>query len=221
MSAASRAPQCSNRANRTSRPHRTRTTRARSRATLLAAGTAALALALAACGSGGTSGGSGRSNFITGSDGIATVKKGDRKPAPDLSGTTIDGKPLDVASYKGKVVVLNVWGSWCSPCRAEAPNLVKVAKDTAAEGVQFVGINTRDTSTQPAQKFETSYGVPYPSLYDPTGKLMLRFKKGTLNPQAIPSTLVIDRDGNIAARALQALSEEKLRKMLDPVVAEK
>ncbi|MEU5092154.1 TlpA disulfide reductase family protein [Streptomyces sp. NPDC021356] len=221
MSAASRAPQCSNRANRTSRPHRTRTTRARGRAALLAAGTAALALALTACGSGGTSGGSGKSNFITGSDGIATVKKGDRKPAPDLSGKTIDGKQIDVASYKGKVVVLNVWGSWCAPCRAEAPNLVEVAKDTAAKDVQFVGINTRDTSTQPAQEFEKSYGVPYPSLYDPTGKLMLRFKKGTLNPQAIPSTLVIDRDGKIAARALQALSEEKLRKMLDPVLAEK
>ncbi|MYR62283.1 redoxin domain-containing protein, partial [Streptomyces sp. SID625] len=176
---------------------------------------------LTACGSGGTSGGSGNTNFITGSDGIATVKKGDRKPAPELSGKTIDGKELDLASYKGKVVVLNVWGSWCSPCRAEAPNLVKVAGDTAAKGVQFVGINTRDTSTQPAQQFEKSYAVPYPSLYDPTGKLMLRFRKGTLNPQAIPSTLVIDRDGNIAARALQALSEEKLRKMLAPVLAEK
>ncbi|WP_306190041.1 TlpA disulfide reductase family protein [Streptomyces sp. MK5] len=221
MSVVSRAPQCSNRANRTSAPHRTRTTRVRRRTTLLAAGAAALALALSACGSGGTSGGSGNTNFITGSDGIATVKKGDRKPAPDLSGRTIDGKQLDIASYKGKVVVLNVWGSWCAPCRAEAPNLVKVAKDTAGKGVQFVGINTRDTSTQPALAFEKRYGVPFPSLYDPSGKLMLRFKKGTLNPQLIPTTIVVDRDGNIAARALQALSEEKLRKMLDPVVAEK
>ncbi|GHE86647.1 TlpA family protein disulfide reductase [Streptomyces spiralis] len=221
MSVVSRAPQCSNRANRTSAPHRTRTTRVRGRTTLLAAGTAALALALSACGSGGTSGGSGNTNFITGSDGIATVKKGDRKPAPDLSGQTIDGKQLDIASYKGKVVVLNVWGSWCAPCRAEAPNLVKVAKDTAGKGVQFVGINTRDTSTQPALAFEKRYGVPFPSLYDPSGKLMLRFKKGTLNPQLIPTTIVVDRDGKIAARALQALSEEKLRKMLDPVVAEK
>jgi thiol-disulfide isomerase/thioredoxin len=221
MSAASRAPQCSNRANRTSRPHRTRTARARGRAALLTAGTAAAALVLTACGSGGTSGGSGNTHFITGSDGIATVKKSERKPAPDLSGKTIDGKQLDLASYKGKVVVLNVWGSWCSPCRAEAPNLVKVAKETAPQGVQFVGINTRDTSPQPAQQFEKSFGVPYPSLYDPVGKLMLRFKKGTLNPQLIPTTLIIDRDGKIAARALQALSEEKLRKMLDPVVAEK
>ncbi|MEU6098451.1 TlpA disulfide reductase family protein [Streptomyces sp. NPDC047079] len=210
MSAACRAPQRLNR------------TRSRSRrAALATAGAAAAALVLSACGSGGTSGGSGNTNFITGKDGIATVEKGERAAAPDLSGTTIDGKKLDVADYKGKVVVINVWGSWCPPCRAEAVNFVTVAKDTADKGVQFVGINTRDTSTEPARAFEKEFGVTYPSLYDPTGRLMLRFKKGTLNPQAIPSTLVLDRDGKIAARTLQPLSEEKLREMLDPVVAEK
>ncbi|MEW1648515.1 MULTISPECIES: TlpA disulfide reductase family protein [unclassified Streptomyces] len=195
--------------------------RARSRAVLSTAGVAAAALVLSACSSGGTSGGSGNTNFITGSDGIATVKKGDRQAAPDLSGKTIDGKTLNTADYKGKVLVVNVWGSWCSPCRAEADNLVQVAKATADKDVQFVGLNTRDTSTEPAVAFEKKYAVPYPSLYDPTGRLMLRFKKGTLNPQAIPSTIVIDRDGKIAARALQALSEDKLREMLDPVIAEK
>ncbi|WP_406458831.1 TlpA family protein disulfide reductase [Streptomyces sp. NBC_01622] len=195
--------------------------RARSRAVLSTAGVAVAALVLSACSSGGTSGGSGNTNFITGSDGIATVKKGDRQAAPDLSGKTIDGKTLDTADYKGKVLVVNVWGSWCSPCRAEADNLVQVAKATAGKGVQFVGLNTRDPETEPAVAFEKKYDVPYPSLYDPTGRLMLRFKKGTLNPQAIPSTIVIDRDGKIAARTLQALSEEKLREMLDPVIAEK
>ncbi|MFE9604646.1 TlpA family protein disulfide reductase [Streptomyces hokutonensis] len=195
--------------------------RARSRAVLSTAGVAVAALVLSACSSGGTSGGSGNTNFITGSDGIATVKKGDRQAAPDLSGKTIDGKTLDTADYKGKILVVNVWGSWCSPCRAEADNLVQVAKATAGKGVQFVGLNTRDPETGPAVAFEKKYGVPYPSLYDPTGRLMLRFKKGTLNPQAIPSTIVIDRDGKIAARTLQALSEEKLREMLDPVIAEK
>ncbi|MFE9131786.1 TlpA family protein disulfide reductase [Streptomyces sp. NPDC007148] len=211
MSAARRTPQ---------RLNRTRD-RSRRRAALATAGAAVSALVLSACGSGGTSGGSGNTNFITGKDGIATVKQGQRSAAPDLSGSTIDGKQLDVADYKGKVVVINVWGSWCPPCRAEASNFVKVAKDMEGKGVQFVGINTRDTSTQPARAFEKQYGVTYPSLYDPTGKLMLRFAKGTLNPQAIPSTLVIDREGKVAARTLQALSEDKLRGMLAPVVAEK
>ncbi|MEU2726611.1 TlpA family protein disulfide reductase [Streptomyces griseoviridis] len=207
MSAASRAPLRS----------------PRSRAALLSAVAAAAALTLTACGSGGTSGGSGDTNFVTGADGVATAKKGERADAPDLSGETVDGGQLDVDDYRGKVVVINVWGSWCPPCRAEAKNFETVyqdVKDTGA-GVQFVGINTRDTSTGPARAFEKEYGVSYPSLYDPTGKLMLRFKKGTLNPQAIPSTLIIDRQGRIAARTLQALSEEKLRAMLAPVLAEK
>ncbi|MGW1026685.1 TlpA family protein disulfide reductase [Streptomyces sp. NPDC002577] len=209
MSAASRAPQRSNR------------TRNRSRAVLLTAVAAVAALTLSACGSGGTQGGSGNTNFVTGTDGIATVKKGERTAAPKLDGKTLEGAELDVADYKGKIVVLNVWGSWCPPCRAEAPGFVKVAKDTAAQGVQFIGINTRDTSTGPAKEFEKNYGVTYPSLYDPTGKLMLRFPKGALNPQAIPSTVVIDREGKIAARSLSPLSEEKLRSMLKPLIAEK
>ncbi|CAL9493981.1 Thiol-disulfide oxidoreductase ResA [Streptomyces sp. enrichment culture] len=210
MSAASRAPLRSNRA----------TARVRRRAAL-GAGAAVAALLVSACGSGGTSGGGGDTHFITGSDGIATVGKGERADAPDLSGETVDGKQLDVDDYKGKVVVLNVWGSWCPPCRAEAKNFQKVYEDVKDQGVQFVGINTRDTSIGPARAFEEEYGITYPSLYDPTGKLMLRFEKGTLNPQAIPSTLVIDRDGRIAARTLQALSEEKLRSMIEPVLAEK
>ncbi|MBG0853345.1 TlpA family protein disulfide reductase [Streptomyces spinoverrucosus] len=196
--------------------------RARSRTALLAtSGAAVAALLLSACGSGGTSGGGGDTNFVAGADGIDTVDQGERTAAPDLSGKTIDGRQLDVADYKGKVVVLNVWGSWCGPCRAEAKNLETVYQDTKDQGVQFVGINTRDTSTGPALAFEKEFGVTYPSLYDPTGKLMLRFEKGTLNPQAIPSTLVIDRDGKVAARTLQPLSEEKVREMLDPVLAEK
>ncbi|WP_432189340.1 TlpA family protein disulfide reductase [Streptomyces sp. Tue6028] len=198
------------------RPNRTR-----SRVALLAAGAAVAALVLSACTSGGTSGGAGNTNFVAGKNGVDTAAKGHRTAIPDLSGKTVDGKQLDVRDFKGKVVVLNVWGSWCGPCRAEAANFERVYQDTKDQGVQFVGINTRDSSTAPALAFEKEHGVSYPSLYDPTGKLMLRFKKGTLNPQLIPSTLVIDREGKVAARTLQALSEDNLRKMLDPVLAEK
>jgi peroxiredoxin len=195
--------------------------RTRVRATLLTAGAVAAAVTLSSCSSGGTSGGGGNTNFVTGADGVATVEKGERADVPELSGKTVDGGQVDVADYKGKVVVLNVWGSWCPPCRAEAKNLETVYRDVKDQGVQFVGINTRDADVSLAKAFEKEFGVSYPSLYDPTGKLMLRFKKGTLNPQAIPSTLIIDREGKIAARTLQALSEEKLRAMLKPVLAEK
>ncbi|MET9829039.1 TlpA disulfide reductase family protein [Streptomyces sp. NPDC006385] len=196
--------------------------RARSRVALLATTSAAVAaLTLSACGSGGTSGGGGDTNFVTGNNGIATVPQGKRADAPELSGKTIDGKQLSTADYKGKILVVNVWGSWCPPCRAEAKNFQTVYQDLKDQGVEFVGINTRDTSTTPAKAFEKEFGVTYPSLYDPTGKQMLRFKKGTLNPQLIPSTLVIDREGGIAARALQPLSEDTLRSMIKPVLAEK
>lgn len=154
-----------------------RTNRTRSRAVLLTAGAAAAALTLSACGSGGTSGGGGDTNFVTGANGVSTAAKGERADLPDLSGKTVDGGQLDVADYKGKVVVLNVWGSWCPPCRAEAPNFETVYKDVKDQGVQFVGINTRDPKVSLAKAFEKEFDVSYPSLYDPTGKLMLRFKR--------------------------------------------
>ncbi|MEU6438253.1 TlpA disulfide reductase family protein [Streptomyces albidoflavus] len=208
MSAASRAP---------------RSRRVLTRRLSLTASAAVAALLLTACGEGdgGTTQSGSGANYVAGKDGIATVDKGERKDAPAIGGETLDGATFDLADHKGKVVVVNVWGSWCAPCRAEAPNLVKVAEDTADQGVQFVGINTRDSNKGPALAFEKDYEVGYPSLYDPQGKQILRFPRGSLSPQAIPSTVVIDRDGKIAARTLQAVSEKQLRAMIDPVLAEK
>lgn len=196
------------------------------RALLLTAVTVAGALTLTACtdaGSGGKPNGSSGGNYVTGTNGISRVDQGERTEAPKLDGETVDGKTLDTTTLKGKVVVLNVWGSWCPPCRQEAPDFAKVSKELADAGqdVAFVGINTRDNSKQNAASFETDYGITYPSFFDPDGKLMLRFPKGTLNPQAIPSTIVLDKEGRIAARALVALNEEKLRSMIDPILAEK
>ncbi|MFE1950374.1 TlpA family protein disulfide reductase [Streptomyces sp. NPDC059524] len=207
MSAARRAP---------------RTTPATKRRTaVLATGAAVAALLLTACGNGGTAGGGGNTNFVSSSGGISTVAKGDRGTAPVLSGKDLEGKPLSTADHKGKVLVINVWGSWCPPCRAEAKYFAKVAKESDPKDVQFLGIDTRDPQTDQAIAFEKDYGIPYPSFYDPSGKLLLKFEKGTLNPQGIPNTLVIDRDGKIAARSLKALNEKSLHKLIDPVIAEK
>ncbi|MEU9146292.1 TlpA disulfide reductase family protein [Streptomyces sp. NPDC048349] len=196
------------------------------RALLLTAVTVAGALTLTACtGSdgGGKPTGSSGGNYVTGTNGISRVDQGERTEAPRLDGASVDGKALDTTALKGKVVVLNVWGSWCPPCRQEAPYFAKVSKELADAGqdVAFVGINTRDNSKQNAASFEADYGITYPSFYDPDGKLMLRFPKGTLNPQAIPSTIVLDKQGRIAARALVAIDDETLRSMIDPILAEK
>ncbi len=177
-------------------------------------------LTLSACGD-GASGGSAQTRFVQGKNGVDTVKPDEREPAPALSGETTTGKKLNVADYRGKVVIINVWGSWCGPCIAEAPNFAKVANEDKDKGVQFIGINTRDSEKSQATQFEEQHQVPYPSLFDPTGRLMLRFPKGSLNPQSIPSTIAIDKQGRIAARSIGPLAEDDLRKMVDPLIAEK
>ncbi|WSC18305.1 TlpA family protein disulfide reductase [Streptomyces sp. NBC_01766] len=181
----------------------------------------ACTLVLSACDSGTGAGSSKDTGRVTDADGIVSVRKSDRTSAPELSGKDLRGSALDVrAAYRGKVVVVNFWGSWCPPCREEAKNLVRVSGQLAPKGVEFVGINTRDRPG-PARAFEKDHGVPYRSLDDPTGKLLLRFPPGTLNPQTLPSTVVLDRNGKIAARRAGAISEAQLHKMIDPVIAEK
>ncbi|MFF3730331.1 TlpA family protein disulfide reductase [Streptomyces sp. NPDC002476] len=192
-----------------------------SRSVLFAAGTAVAAIALSACGTGGTSSSSGSdTNLVNADAGASLEKEGDRLKAPRLTGETVDGKKLDTADYRGKVIVFNVWGSWCGPCRAEADHLVKVSNDLADDGVQFIGINTRDPQTSPALAFEKNYKIPYPSLHDPAGKLLLRFPKGVFNAQTVPTTIFVDRKGRIAGRIIGGASEERLRGMLNPILAE-
>ncbi len=185
----------------------------------LAAGVAALAVvALTGCGSDGRVEPAAQAGFVEGSGIVTIVDADDREPAPEFSGPTLDGGEFDLAEQAGNVVVLNVWGSWCAPCRAEAPALAAVANETADDGVVFVGVNTRDT-TSAAQAFEDEFDVPYPSVVDTDGRRLLAFRD-TLPPAAIPSTLVIDRDGNMAARVLGEITETSLAALVGDVAAE-
>ncbi|WP_147981553.1 TlpA family protein disulfide reductase [Streptomyces sp. MS191] len=138
----------------------------------------------------------------------------ERLPAPDTAGRDLAGRDLALRSYRGKVVVLNVWGTWCAPCRAEAPELEALRGALEPRGVRLVGVDVRDRSTGPAVAFEKAYGLHYPSIHDPDGKLLLAYPPALLNPQAIPSTLVVDRQGRIAA----AVSGPVTRAQLEPLV---
>ena len=141
------------------------------------------------------------------------IAQDDRPPAPQLSGTTLEGERLDVGDYRGKVVVLNFWASWCPPCRAEAQNLIEVAETTKASGVEFIGVNVKNARDE-ALAFERKQGVPYPSLHDQPGVLLTRFR--TLVPQVPPTTLILDRQGRIAGRFIGGVTT---RELLVPVQA--
>ena len=118
-----------------------------------------------------------------------------RPLAPDISGTTLTGGHLDIAGWRGHTVVLNFWGSWCVPCRKEAPVLARVAAETRFLGVRFLGIDIRE---EPAAglAFESRYHIPYPSISDPDILIAARF--GTTAPAATPSTYILDGRGRIA-----------------------
>ncbi|MGA4506310.1 TlpA family protein disulfide reductase [Propionibacteriaceae bacterium G1746] len=155
--------------------------------------------------------------FAQGDGSFTMIEPGKRKPAPVLTGTDLAGKPLTTSTYAGLVLVLNVWGSWCGPCRKEAPELVKAAQQKAGIA-QFIGINTRDNSAGTATAFTRSFAIDYPNFYDPTGELLLQLRD--LPPSAIPSTLVIDKQGRVAARILGETSASTLTGIIDDVAAD-
>ncbi len=163
-------------------------------------------------------GSSGDQGFVSGNGAITTLPASQRKTPGEVSGRSLDGKPLALSDYRGKVVVLNVWGSWCGPCRAEAPMLADAARHLAKKGVVFLGINSRNMERAGPEAFVRRYDVPYPSIYDPDGRTLLAFR-GTLPPNAIPSTVVIDRKGRVAASVLGQITRTTLYDLVDEVSA--
>ncbi len=162
------------------------------------AGVLLLAGLLAGCAESASTGDTG---FVSSTGLIDRLPTDEREAPGPVEGETLQGDPVSLDDLAGKVVVLNVWGSWCAPCVKEAPLLAEVAGELEGDDVAFLGINTRDPSTDPAIAFERRFEIPYPSIYDPSGRTMLAFS-GVLPPSAIPSTLVIDAEGRVAARIL-------------------
>jgi len=161
----------------------------------LAGLTAAVVLGVAGCSSSGSA--PSGSSFPVG-DGVVTVIAPQQRREPvGMAGTTLAGERLDLASLRGRTVVLNVWGSWCAPCRQEAATLESAYRQLSGRGVAFVGVDTRDDPAQ-AKAYLARYGITYPSVVD-TGGLLLSLR-GSVAPNSIPSTLVIDSQGRVAAR---------------------
>lgn len=193
---------------------------ARVRRAAAAAAASAAVLALAACGGGAIAQSTPVSNgqsFVSGAPGT-TVFAGRNAPlAPRVTGTTLSGVRLSLSQFRGHVVVMNFWGSWCTPCRAEAPTLASLDHRFSPAGVQFLGVDIRDTPAS-GEAFQRDFNITYPSLNDPSDLIALDFRS-TVPPAGIPTTLVISRSGRIVARVIGAVSYPGLRALISRTLA--
>lgn len=154
---------------------------------------------LALVGCSGVSG-TGDKGYITAEGVPVEIEPAERGEPVELAGEDLEGTDLDLADLRGTPVVVNVWWSGCPPCRVEQPDLNEAA-DELGDRAAFVGINIRDASSDNALAYVRKFDVPYSSVYSPDGKALLAFS-GTLSPRSIPSTLVLDSDGRVAASVI-------------------
>jgi thiol-disulfide isomerase/thioredoxin len=143
----------------------------------------------------------------------STVVRRVDEPLPVIAGEDLDGEPISTQDHLGRVLVLNVWGSWCGPCETEQPDLVRVAEAYEDRGVSFMGINHTD-QLAPAQAFVRRFDVPYRSLYDPAGRTA-----ADLEYVGLPDTYVVDADGTLRVAISGPTDEAQLSALLDEVLA--
>ncbi len=136
---------------------------------------------------------------------------------PAIDGSTLDGSALDLATLRGRVVVLNAWASWCTPCRTEIPAFVSLAEASDAADVAVVGLDVQDEQAA-ARDFVRDFAMPYPSIVDGDGSLLTTIPG--VPPSALPSTVVLDRGGRIAARIIGEADPDRLNEIVRGLVAE-
>jgi thiol-disulfide isomerase/thioredoxin len=156
--------------------------------------------------------------YVAGDGRIERLAPEERSSLIELSGTTLEDEPWDSQDHRGEVVVINVWGSWCGPCDAEAPDLVAVSEDFTEAGapVTFIGVNVRD-SVPSAVAFERRHGVPYPSLMDDGGRTLSQLQ-GLATSR--PTTMLLDGEGRVAARVNGQVDASTLRGLVEDVLAD-
>lgn len=174
------------------------------------------AVVLAAC-AGGTTPSTGAVARTVESPGVSRIALTDRLLAPDLTGTTLEGSQFALDEIAGNVVVVNVWASWCAPCRIESPVLAGLDRQLATQGVRFLGIDESDTTTS-ARQFVASAGVRYPQLLDSDGALLGQLP--LLPQKGIPSTLILDRHRRMAARVIGPVTAVQIQTLVSELLRE-
>jgi len=134
------------------------------------------------------------------------------RPLPDLSGPRLDGGTVDIAEFEGRPLVVNVWASWCGPCETETPDMITLAREYAAEGVRFLGIDHND-QTAAARAFTERKGTTYPSVEDPAGRFAAQ-----LGYIGLPATFVVDADGMIRWAIYGPTDAATVRPLIDDVL---
>jgi peroxiredoxin len=156
--------------------------------------------------------------FVGGTAKGQTYPVADRKPAGDFSGQLLDGKgTFTLSKQRGKVVVINFWATWCSPCQVETPQFDTVYRQYRTKGVQFVGIDTKDIRGK-AQSFVAQNDITYPMVYDEAGETAVRL--GKIPALSLPFTVVVDKHGRVAVVYLNVMSPKDLEPLLNQLLAE-
>jgi thiol-disulfide isomerase/thioredoxin len=159
-------------------------------------------------------------NYIAGDGTVTEFALGSRPKAADWSGVTESGEALSSTQLEGVITVMNFWYAGCAPCRIEMPELIELQTEFLPEGVQFIGVNVRD-SAETSLAFARRIGMNFPSVMDAkTGSVVLGFT-GVVTPQAVPTTLVIDAEGNVSARVLGRIEKGILTTLVKTVIEER
>jgi thiol-disulfide isomerase/thioredoxin len=151
----------------------------------------------------------------TTTQGVVECAPDQRPLVSGVSGELLAGGTYDITQDRGKVVVVNFWGSWCAPCRAEADDLEQTYQATKADGVTFIGVNSRD-GRDAAKAFERGRAT-YPSIFDPNARVALKF---AVTQVGTPSTLILDRQGRIAVALRRSTTVQELQPLVRQLATE-